>query len=33
MNVSDSDYQGHVVFNELDRYITFYKDLAEAVFP
>lgn len=32
MMVSDQEYQEHEVFSELDRYIAFYKRLADSVF-
>lgn len=32
MIVTDSEYQNHAIFVELDEYIQFYKDLAYAVF-
>lgn len=33
MQVTDPAYQGHAVFEELDRYISFYEHLADSVFP
>jgi hypothetical protein len=32
MMVTDPEYQNHPVFSELDRHITFYKQLAQSVF-
>jgi hypothetical protein len=32
MWVTDAQYQEHAVFNELDDYIAFYRDLADSVF-
>lgn len=32
MMVTDSDYQNHAVFSDLERYVAFYKYLAHSVF-
>jgi hypothetical protein len=33
MMVTDSEFQNHAVFGELDRHIAFYRDLGHSIFP
>lgn len=33
MRIDDAEYQNHVVFDELDQYITFYNKLSLSIFP